>query len=85
MLKINKSDTTRVYGIYLEGVVFTIYYMFRLFSLGHRQVVSIYRGNYIIYGMIQYVNIEVIMILIIMIIIILMFAYCNSIYCIVLH
>jgi len=31
-------------------------YMFRLSSLGHHQVVSLYRGNYTMYGMIQYVE-----------------------------
>jgi len=36
--------------------------MFRLSSLGHHQAVSHYRGNYTIYGMIQYVNIKIIMI-----------------------
>jgi len=36
--------------------------MFRLSSLGHRQVVSHYRGNYTIYEMILYVNIKIIMI-----------------------
>jgi hypothetical protein len=56
----NKSDTPRVYIIYLQGVVFRIDYMFRLSSLGHHHVVSHYRGNYTIYGMIQYVNIKII-------------------------
>ena len=36
--------------------------MFRLSSLGHHQVVSNYRGNYTIYGMMQYLNIKIIMI-----------------------
>ena len=36
--------------------------MFRLSSLGHHQVVSLYRGHYTAYGMIQYVNIKIIMI-----------------------
>jgi len=34
--------------------------MFRLSSLGHHQGVSLYRGNYKVYGMIQYVNIKII-------------------------
>ena len=33
-------------------------YKFRLSSLGHHQVVSIYRGSYTIYGMIHYVNLN---------------------------
>jgi len=61
-MQINKSDTTRVYIIYLKSVVFWIDYMFRLSSLGHHQAVSHYRGNYTIYGMIKYVNIKIIMI-----------------------
>jgi len=36
--------------------------MFRLSSLGHRQVVSLNRGNYTINGVIQYINIKIIMI-----------------------
>jgi len=35
--------------------------MFRLSSLSYHQVVSLYRGNYTIYGMIKYVNIKIIM------------------------
>jgi hypothetical protein len=31
--------------IYLYGVVFKVDYMFRLYSLGHHQVVSLYRAN----------------------------------------
>jgi len=31
-------------------------YMFRLSSLGHHQVVSLYRGNYTMCNMIQYVK-----------------------------
>jgi len=31
-------------------------YMFRLSSLGHHQVVSLYRGNYTMYDMMQYVK-----------------------------
>jgi len=31
-------------------------YLFRLSSLGHHQVVNLYRGNYTIYGMVQYVK-----------------------------
>ena len=48
--------------------------MFRIPSLGHHQAVSLYRGNYTIYGMIKYVNIKIIIIIII--IIILMFKNC---------
>jgi len=45
LLNINKLDTTRVYIIYLQAVVFRSDYMFRLSSLCHHQVVSLYRGN----------------------------------------
>jgi len=83
-MKINKSDTTKVYIIYLQGVVFWIDYMFRLSSLGHRQVVSHYRGNYKIYGMIKYVNIKIIIIQRDLVlsrwIIIVMFTYCIILY-----
>jgi hypothetical protein len=36
--------------------------MFRLSSIGHHQIVSIYGENYKIYGIIKYVNIKISMI-----------------------
>ena len=62
-VKINNLDTTtRVYVIYLQGVLFWTDYMFLLSSLGHHLVVSHYGGNYTVYGMIQHVHINIVMI-----------------------
>jgi len=54
-MNISKSDTTRAFVIYFARCSLSDY-MFRLFSLGHRQVLSLYRGHYKMYDMIKYVE-----------------------------
>ena len=47
----NKSDTTTAFMICFYKALFLSDYMFRLSSLGHRQFVSLYGGNYTLYNM----------------------------------
>jgi len=54
-MNISKSDTTTACMIYFTRCSLSDY-MFRLSSLGHHQVVSLYRGNYAMYNMTQYVQ-----------------------------
>jgi len=47
--KMSQTQSVHVLFIYLQGRVFKGDYMFRPSSLGHHQVISLYRGNYTIY------------------------------------
>jgi len=49
------SVTTRACMIYFTRCRLSDY-MFLLSSLGHHQIVSLYRGNYTMYDLIQYVK-----------------------------
>ena len=45
----SQTQSVHVLFIYLQGRVFKGDYMFRPSSLGHHQVISLYRGNYTVY------------------------------------